>query len=116
MDQGEAKAQYNLGYMYQDGTGVPQDYKAAVKWYRLAADQGLALAQSALGYIFNKGYGVPQDNTMAHMWYNIGSANGNEISGSNRDILSKKMTPAAIEKAQAMARECMNSGYTKCGS
>jgi len=26
-----------------------------------------------------------------------------------------KMTPAAIQEAQAMARECMSSGYTKCG-
>jgi hypothetical protein len=49
------------------------------------------------------------------MWYNIGSDNGSELGGSNRDILSKEMTPAAIEKAQAMARECMNSGYKKCG-
>ncbi len=78
-------------------------------------NKGSPQAQSELGYIFSKGYGVPQDNTMAHMWFNIGSANGYEISGSNRDILSKKMTPAAIEKAQAMARECINSGYTKCG-
>jgi hypothetical protein len=26
-----------------------------------------------------------------------------------------KMTPVAIEKAQAMARECMSSDYKKCG-
>jgi hypothetical protein len=65
--------------------------------------------------MYKNGQGVLQDNTMAHMWYNIGSANGNELGGNNRDILSKKMTPAAIEKAQVMARECMNSGYKKCG-
>ena len=32
-EQGDAEAQYNLGVMYDDGTGVLQDYKEAVKWY-----------------------------------------------------------------------------------
>jgi hypothetical protein len=37
--------------MYQNGRGVPQDYKTAAKWYRLAAEQGLANAQSNLGLL-----------------------------------------------------------------
>tara|TARA_B100000768_G_scaffold71595_1_gene68612 strand:- start:643 stop:795 length:153 start_codon:yes stop_codon:yes gene_type:complete len=49
------------------------------------------------------------------MWLNIGSANGIENGGKYRDIVAKTMTPAAIEKAQAMARECMSSDYKKCG-
>ena len=112
-DQGVAKAQTNLGYMYEYGRGVPQDYAEAVKWYRLAADQGVAEAQNNLGYMYDNGQGVPQDYVMAHMWYNIGAANGYE--NYFQDILAKKMTPAAIEKAQAMARKCMSSGYKKCG-
>ena len=39
-DQGDAKAQYSLGVMYDQGEGVPQDYAEAVKWYRLAANRG----------------------------------------------------------------------------
>ena len=39
-EQGNAKAQFNLGLMYNNGQGVPQDYKEAVKWYRLSAEQG----------------------------------------------------------------------------
>ncbi|MEQ1847607.1 MAG: SEL1-like repeat protein, partial [Nitrospira sp.] len=38
--QGDADAQYNLGVMYRDGHGVPQDSREAVKWFRLAAAQG----------------------------------------------------------------------------
>lgn len=30
--QGYAKAQYNLGVMYDNGQGVPQDYAEAVRW------------------------------------------------------------------------------------
>jgi len=33
-------AQYNLGVMYSQGSGVAQDHAEAVKWYRKAAAQG----------------------------------------------------------------------------
>ena len=114
-EQGYAQAQGNLGFMYDNGQGVPQDYKEAVKWYRLAAEQGYAIAQNNLGITYEYGKGVLQDNVMAHMWYNIASANSNPIAGDYRDERAGLMTQADISKAQAMARECMNSGYKKCG-
>ena len=39
-EQGDAGAQYSLGFMYNDGEGVPQDYKFAYAWSSLAAAQG----------------------------------------------------------------------------
>ena len=114
-EQGYATAQFNLGLMYEDGQGVLQDYKEAVKWYKLSAEQAYAKAQSNLGLMYENGQGVLQDNVMAHMWYNIGAANGNENGGTNRDIIAKEMTSEDISEAQAMARECMNSNYKKCG-
>ncbi len=39
-EQGDAKAQFNLGIMYSNGQGVPQDYAEALQWYRKAAIQG----------------------------------------------------------------------------
>ena len=48
-EQGNADAQYNLGVMYDNGQGVPQDYAEAVKWYRLAAEQGYATHNTILG-------------------------------------------------------------------
>jgi TPR repeat protein len=39
-EQGDARAQYNLGQMHREGQGVPQDYAEAVKWYRKAVEQG----------------------------------------------------------------------------
>ena len=114
-EQGNVDAQYNLAIMYDNGKGVLQDDQEAIKWYRLAAEQGDVDAQNNLAVMYEYGNGVLQDNTMAHMWYNIASANGDDESGEWRDEIAKKMTTAAIEKAQAMARECMNGGYTKCG-
>ena len=61
-EQGNASAQYNLGLMYRNGRGVPQDDKTAVKWYRLAAEQGHASAQYNLGQTYRKGDGVPKND------------------------------------------------------
>ena len=44
-----AIAQFNLGYMYDQGEGVPQDYKLAVEWHRKAAEQGNAMGVVLLG-------------------------------------------------------------------
>tara|TARA_R110002153_G_scaffold61234_2_gene165353 strand:+ start:293 stop:667 length:375 start_codon:yes stop_codon:yes gene_type:complete len=32
-EQGNARAQFNLGVMYSNGDGVPQNYAEAVRWY-----------------------------------------------------------------------------------
>ena len=40
-EQGDAEAQFNLGLMYTNGDGVPQDYQEAVSWYRKAAERVL---------------------------------------------------------------------------
>ena len=37
-EQGDAVAQNNLGLMYANGRGVPEDDAEAVRWYRLAAE------------------------------------------------------------------------------
>jgi TPR repeat protein len=57
-EQGHAEAQYNLGGMYAEGRGVPQDYGKAVKWFRKAAEQGHAEAQYNLGGMYFGGRGV----------------------------------------------------------
>jgi hypothetical protein len=58
---GNARAQALLGFMYENGFGVPQAYDDAADLYRNAAVQGDPFAQSRLGLIYDKGHGVPQD-------------------------------------------------------
>ena len=48
------RAQLNLGLMYAQGQGVPQDYKEEIKWYRLIAEQGNADAQMVLDALIKK--------------------------------------------------------------
>ena len=101
-EQGDAGAQLNLGFMYDNGYGVSQDYEEAVKWYLRAAEQGSDRAQYNLGLMYDVGYGVPQDFVRAHMWYDIA---GVEVAISYRDYVAREMTPAQIAKAQKLARE-----------
>jgi TPR repeat protein len=46
--QGDAEAQFDLGWRYAYGYGVKQDDAEAVKWYRKAAEQGHAEAANNL--------------------------------------------------------------------
>jgi uncharacterized protein len=115
-EQGNVDSQINLGIIYANGfADVRKDYAKALKWYRLSAEQGNALGQSILAGLYVKGFGVLKDNVTAYMWYNIASANGDEIAGKYRDEVADQMTTSGIEKATAMARECMKSDYKKCG-
>jgi len=75
-EQGDALAQAALELIYDKAQGVPQDYKAAARWYRLAAEQGLAWAQYHLGHMYEAGQGVPQDYKAAARWYRLAAEQG----------------------------------------
>ena len=46
-EQGDATAQVNLGVLYNNGQGVPQNYVQAHMWYNLAAAQGADISVQA---------------------------------------------------------------------
>jgi uncharacterized protein len=89
-DEGDARAQFNLGFMYANGQGVPQDYAEAVNWYRKAADQGNAQAQFSLGVIYAKGQGVPQDYVEAMKWFRKAADQGDAGAQSNLGFMYAK--------------------------
>ncbi len=102
---GHASAQYNIGFMYEEGRGVPLDPIESAKWYRKAAGQGHAAAQRSLGLKYEYGLGVSQDYPLAHMWYNLAAIGGDKFSATARNVLSKRMTPTQIARAQKLVRE-----------
>jgi len=75
-EQGQAEAQYILGYMYSEGLGATQDYKEAANWYRKAAEQGHAKAQFNLGLMYSEGQGVTTDYKEAANWYRKAAEQG----------------------------------------
>ena len=85
-EQGDAEAQFNLGFNYWLGWRVPQDYAEAVRWYRLAADQGHAGAQLNLGVRYATGEGVPQDAAEAVSWFRRAADQGDTTAQFNLGI------------------------------
>lgn len=89
-EQGNAAAQFNLGWMYDDGRGVPEDHAEAVKWYRRAAKQGNAPAQHNLGAMYERGQGVREDHAEALKWYRRAAEQGNASSQFNLGLMYAK--------------------------
>ena len=70
-ESGNAEAQNNVGYMYEEGLGVPQNYLLAMNWYRQAADGGLSEAQHNMGMLYHHGYGVAENLGEAFRWFKM---------------------------------------------
>ncbi len=101
-EQGDAEAQYNLGVMYQTGSGAPQDYGEAVRLYRLAADQGYAPAQSNLGVAYQNGSGVPQDDAEAVRLYRLAADQGYALAQNNLGFMYANGAGVPVDATEAM--------------
>lgn len=67
--EGDVQAQVRLGFMFDQGRGVRQDYAVARQWYEKAASQGNASAQFNLGVMHEIGKSVRQDRAKAKEYY-----------------------------------------------
>ena len=98
-EQGDAKAQFNLGVMYDNGWGIPENDVEAVKWFRKAAEQGNISAQSNLGIMHVLGIGVSKDYVKAHMWFSLAKSEGHEGAAKSLDLVEKQMGTEQISEA-----------------
>jgi TPR repeat protein len=108
---GGAVAQTYIGYMYQDGLGVPRDYSVAAGWLNQAAQQGEPTAQFLLGLLFDKGFGLPQDWVQAEVWLNLATSRASEKERDYwrrvRDAVAQKLTLNQFAEAQRRAFDWM---------
>ncbi len=83
--QDNANAQFRLGWLIEDGRGVPRDLKEASKWNALAAEQGHAKAQFRLGQNYETQMVVPKhlrkrfdltSHLKAFKWYQVAAEQG----------------------------------------
>ena len=100
-EDGKADAQANIGYMYQTGKGLPQDFTEAFRWYLRAAAQGNALAESHLGYLYGEGHGVARNDTQAALWYRRSAVQGFPYSEAR--LAEMTMAGRGVEKNPAEA-------------
>jgi TPR repeat protein len=108
-ERGVPAAQSYLGFMFQTGRGVPQNYTEAAMWYRRAAEQGDSLAQYSLGLLYDRGQGVPRNIVEAGKWLNLATAasprRAREARARIRDAVTTKMTRGEIAQARLRALE-----------
>jgi uncharacterized protein len=81
--KGDSDAQLYLAVQCYFGIGTNQNYAAAVKWYRKAAEQGDSIAQRSLGVCYERGQGVPQDYEEAVNWYRKAAEHGEMVAQNN---------------------------------
>ncbi len=97
-----ARAQFNLGVLYEEGKGVKLDYVEAVKWYRKAAEQGDVRAQNNLGNMYRNGYGVKLDNDEAVKWYRKAAEKGHVSAQYNLGAMYENGEGVGQDKAEAV--------------
>ena len=85
-EAGDMDAQYNLGILYYNGEGAPQDYVQAMNWFHLAAQQGDADAQFNLGIMIGRGEGVKKDPKISLQWFQKAAEQGHAEA---KDIIAK---------------------------
>ena len=64
-DAGDTEAMIRVGWIYQNGRDVRQDYEKAKQYYRKAVDLGDAEALNYLGSLYENGLGVTRDYNQA---------------------------------------------------
>ena len=108
-ERGNATAQTHLGFLFETGRGVPQNYTEAAMWYRRAAEQGDSRAQYSLGLLYDRGFGVPRDIIEASKWLNLSTAAApprtREARARIRDAVTNKMSRGQIAEARLRALE-----------
>jgi len=97
---GHPGAQYSIGVMHYNGTGVAKDYAKAAEWFGRSAEKNNAAAQYNLGILYYNGQGVPKDDRLAYKWISAAAENGDQKAIVARDAL-KQALPADVTKPVA---------------
>lgn len=110
--QGDAVAQYHVGFACAYGTSLPQDDALALAWYRQAAEQGLAAAQHHLGVMYANGEGTPQDFAETIMWLRRAAAQDYSTARYHLGVMYSNGDGVPGDEAEALAwfREAADEG------
>jgi hypothetical protein len=86
-ERARPSAQTDLGLLYCEGCGLPQDYVKAREWFEKAAMQGDVYAQTSLGFLYHQGLGVCQDYAKARECYGKVATQGYALAQNNLGVL-----------------------------
>ena len=102
-DKGDARSQYAMGVMAENGFGMPKNLPQAAQWYMKSAKQGNTDAQYNLGAMYEHGVGMPINNVQAARWYRPAAESGDIDALSNLGVLYEKGAGVKQDKILAMA-------------
>jgi TPR repeat protein len=102
-DKGDARSQYAMGVMAENGFGMPKDLSQAATWYRKAAEQGNTDAQFNLGAMYEHGVGMPVNYAQAARWYRPAAESGDIDALSNLGVLYATGRGVPQDKVLALA-------------
>ncbi|MGB9372221.1 MAG: tetratricopeptide repeat protein [Halobacteriota archaeon] len=68
-ERSDTLAYVNIGWFFEKGLAVEQDYKQALHWYKKGAVVGEPHAMNNLGAMYESGLGVQKDQKKAEYWY-----------------------------------------------
>ena len=114
-EEGNVRAQFFIGFMYDLGFGVQEEDQEAVKWYRLAAKQGDSRAQFFMGFMFDFGSGVKEDDQEAVKWYRLAAKQGYTPANAIIYDLAEKGVPPALRILKADAEKGVAEAQNKLG-
>jgi len=78
-ENGDADAQYNIGWMYMNGYGLRVNDGLALEWWQKAAEQGHSDASFSIGMLYSLGDGeVAKDSDAAIDNYLVAAVDGHE--------------------------------------
>jgi hypothetical protein len=108
-EQGDAKAQFNLGLMYRYGSGYSPGLKRWVEAFGPAPGHAGETAPGSPAARYNPGSKIPKDHIEAHKWMSLAAARATggdqKRFADARDSLAEVMTPEQIAEAQKRASE-----------
>lgn len=80
-----------LGYLHEEGLGIPQDTALAYQFYIKGAEQDDAKSMNNLGSMYERGTGVAKDLAEAQKWYEQAAELGNEDARANVERVKEKI-------------------------
>lgn len=116
--EGNAEAQWQVGFMHETSEGVTQSKEEAAKWYEKAAEQDYSPACNNLGLLYENGNGVKKDLKKAEKYYlkAIKQENVNAMYNLGNLYISQKKDKEGLEllekaSSEGMAAAACNIGY-----
>ncbi|MNP31593.1 Beta-lactamase HcpA precursor [compost metagenome] len=100
-----------MGWLHENGYGVPKDNSKAIEYYALAVEQGHSTGQHNLGYFYEQGIGVPKDENKAFEYYTLSAQQGD--SNGQRKLGELHISRKDYDKGKEYLRLAAEQGNQK---